>query len=164
MLVPIQLRRDIRSIWSAQNPILLDGEIGLETDSEPLRAKCGDGVSRWNQLGYFVPGNDWSSGPVRSALIEITDSAQIQLFSFPASIYRSAEFTLQITDPTRCQTGKIRIQHQNAQIRFLEYGCVFDPERILDFVAVFDGPSLCLRGIPLRFPLEVRVQCVLFFS
>lgn len=47
----IQLRRDTAARWAEINPVLLEGEIGFETDTR-LR-KIGDGVNRWNELGYL---------------------------------------------------------------------------------------------------------------
>lgn len=42
-------RRDTTDNWRVQNPILLDGEIGIVTD-QPDRYKVGDGVTEWNAL------------------------------------------------------------------------------------------------------------------
>ena len=42
-------RRDTADNWRVQNPILLDGEIGIVTD-QPDRYKVGDGVTEWNAL------------------------------------------------------------------------------------------------------------------
>lgn len=42
-------RRDTAVNWQAQNPVLLDGEIGIVTD-QPDRYKVGDGVTAWNAL------------------------------------------------------------------------------------------------------------------
>lgn len=36
--------------WTAANPILLNGEIGLESDTHKI--KLGDGVTAWNSLAY----------------------------------------------------------------------------------------------------------------
>ena len=47
----IQLRRDSSDNWAKVNPILLEGEVGFETDTK-LR-KIGDGVHRWNDLEYL---------------------------------------------------------------------------------------------------------------
>jgi len=53
----IQLRRDIASEWTAANPILAEGEIGIEKDASTPRWKYGDGVTAWSALPYFVPLN-----------------------------------------------------------------------------------------------------------
>ena len=50
----IQLRRDTASAWTAANPILAQGELGLETDTDQI--KVGDGTTAWNSLAYFNPG------------------------------------------------------------------------------------------------------------
>lgn len=47
----IQLRRDTAARWSEINPVLLEGEVGYETDTK-LR-KIGDGVTKWNSLPYL---------------------------------------------------------------------------------------------------------------
>lgn len=47
----IQLRRDTAEKWKSVNPILMEGEVGFETDTR-LR-KIGDGVNRWNDLEYL---------------------------------------------------------------------------------------------------------------
>lgn len=49
MPVSIQLRRGTAAQWSAANPVLAVGEIGLVTDD--LSYKIGDGVTAWNALG-----------------------------------------------------------------------------------------------------------------
>ena len=48
--VKVQLRRDTATNWSTENPTLLAGEIGIETDT--LKAKVGDGSTAWNSLSY----------------------------------------------------------------------------------------------------------------
>lgn len=52
----IQLRRSAASAWQAANPILANGEAGLETDTS--RLKIGDGVTAWNALVYFDGARD----------------------------------------------------------------------------------------------------------
>lgn len=51
----IQLRRDISTKWTEINPILMEGEVGFETDTK-LR-KIGDGVTPWNNLDYLAAEN-----------------------------------------------------------------------------------------------------------
>lgn len=45
----IQPRRDTAARWAAANPVLLEGEWGVVTDS-PSQYKIGDGVTAWNDL------------------------------------------------------------------------------------------------------------------
>lgn len=47
----IQVRRGSSSNWNSQNPILEDGELGFENDSNKL--KIGNGVSNWKSLDYI---------------------------------------------------------------------------------------------------------------
>ena len=51
MTVRIQLRRDTAAQWQSVNPTLLNGEIGIETDT--LKFKIGNGL-RWNQITSYA--------------------------------------------------------------------------------------------------------------
>jgi hypothetical protein len=53
MSVTIQLRRDTAANWTADNPVLNQGELGVETDTD--KGKIGDGATAWNSLGYWAP-------------------------------------------------------------------------------------------------------------
>lgn len=46
----IQLRRDIASNWTLENPTLAEGEIGVVTDTGAY--KLGNGINSWNTLPY----------------------------------------------------------------------------------------------------------------
>ena len=48
----IQYRRDTKARWAEVNPVLMEGEIGLEIDTKNI--KMGDGVHAWNELEYGV--------------------------------------------------------------------------------------------------------------
>lgn len=48
----IQLRHDTAANWASVNPVLLEGEVGLETDT--LKQKVGDGTTAWNDLPYNI--------------------------------------------------------------------------------------------------------------
>lgn len=54
MSVNIQIRRDTAAAWTSNNPILLIGELGYETDT--LKHKMGDGVNPWTALAYTSTG------------------------------------------------------------------------------------------------------------
>jgi hypothetical protein len=51
MPVRIQFRRGISSEWTTANPILAEGEIGLESDNRKF--KIGDGATAWASLPYI---------------------------------------------------------------------------------------------------------------
>ena len=53
MATKIQLRRGTAAQWAAADPILAEGEIGLELDTG--KRKIGDGVRSWTALPYDLP-------------------------------------------------------------------------------------------------------------
>ena len=46
----IQLRNDLAATWNSKNPVLLKGEMGVETDTRKI--KIGDGTTAWKALSY----------------------------------------------------------------------------------------------------------------
>ena len=46
----IQLRNGTAAEWTAKNPVLLKGEMGIETDTHKI--KVGDGSTQWSKLAY----------------------------------------------------------------------------------------------------------------
>tara|TARA_R110000803_G_scaffold84892_2_gene151140 strand:- start:14 stop:325 length:312 start_codon:yes stop_codon:yes gene_type:complete len=52
MATQIQTRRDTSANWASVNPILLEGEMGYETDT--LKLKVGDGTSLYTALTYTI--------------------------------------------------------------------------------------------------------------
>lgn len=46
----LQFRRDTKTRWEEINPVLMEGELGLEIDTR--NGKMGDGVHAWNDLEY----------------------------------------------------------------------------------------------------------------
>ena len=60
--ITFQLRRDTSANWTFYNPTLLNGEIGINTDT--YQFKLGDGTSTWTQLPYNgLYGGDGPTGP-----------------------------------------------------------------------------------------------------
>lgn len=55
----IQSRQDTTANWTAQNPVLLKGEIGIEFQTNATAWKVGDGTTRWASLPYVTG----STGP-----------------------------------------------------------------------------------------------------
>jgi hypothetical protein len=50
MSTTLQFRRDTASNWTTNNPVLAQGELGLETDTHAY--KIGDGATSWANLSY----------------------------------------------------------------------------------------------------------------
>jgi hypothetical protein len=61
MAVRLQLRRGTAAQWTSANPLLMQGEMGIETDT--LKVKIGDGVTNWTTLPYFTQGATGATGP-----------------------------------------------------------------------------------------------------
>lgn len=59
MSVQIQFRRGTAASWTSANPVLAEGELGLETDS--LAYKIGDGATAWSALSYATLGGTFVS-------------------------------------------------------------------------------------------------------
>ena len=48
----IQLRRDAAASWTSVNPVLAQGELGYEIDTDKF--KIGDGTTAWTSLAYIL--------------------------------------------------------------------------------------------------------------
>jgi hypothetical protein len=59
MAKQIQIRRDTSDNWTNTNPILAQGELGYEIDTNLL--KIGDGLTAWTSLPYFASGGEAST-------------------------------------------------------------------------------------------------------
>ncbi len=65
----IQIRRDTAANWTSANPILAQGELGVETDTSKI--KIGDGTTAWSSLDYLID----TGGYLTSAAIGSTVQA-----------------------------------------------------------------------------------------
>ena len=66
MATKIQLRRGLAETWTSVNPILSEGEMGIETDTQKF--KFGDGATEWSSLPYASSG---SSGDIPTKLSQL---------------------------------------------------------------------------------------------
>ena len=64
--ITIKLRRGTAAQWTSSNPILSDGEVGLETDTRKF--KVGNGFGQWTSLQYWG-----GAGGGASEFIDLTD-------------------------------------------------------------------------------------------
>ena len=67
MATRIQIRRGTAAEWASANPILAQGELGAELDTDSI--KVGDGTSDWNSLGYVTGGAGPYMLPLTSSTI-----------------------------------------------------------------------------------------------
>lgn len=72
----IKLRRDSAADWTSADPILAEGELGLETDTTKI--KIGDGTNNWSDLEYF--GNLESLNNVGDVVITSVSTGQVLQF------------------------------------------------------------------------------------
>jgi hypothetical protein len=84
----IQLRRDIAANWVSNNPILLPGELGIETDT--LKFKIGNG-SRWNATTSYA----FKAGEA-NGLATLNDLGKIPTSQLPDSMSVSADLAAAI--------------------------------------------------------------------
>jgi len=61
----IQLRRDLSSNWNNSNPVLDQGELGVELDTN--KVKIGNGVDQWTDLEYLKGDVSTIQGPTGAA-------------------------------------------------------------------------------------------------
>jgi hypothetical protein len=86
MAVQIQLRNDTAANWTAANPVLAAGEMGVETDTDQL--KLGNGIDTWTALPYGgLRGSDGADGApgVVSATSPIQYNPETQTVSIDQS-------------------------------------------------------------------------------
>ncbi len=67
MAVQIQFRRDTAAAWTAANPTLAAGELGLETDTSFY--KIGNGSTAWNSLAYGTIAGVPANNSITTAMI-----------------------------------------------------------------------------------------------
>lgn len=66
----INQRHDFAGAWLSENPVLMAGEVGWETDTR--KSKLGDGVTTWNDLPYTAAGIDATKADVGLSEVDNT--------------------------------------------------------------------------------------------
>lgn len=80
MATKFQFRRDTTANWTVNNPVLSEGEMGLDTDLNQF--KIGDGVTAWTALPWAVNGaviddgvtgvgSTWSSSKISTEILNM---------------------------------------------------------------------------------------------
>ena len=90
----IRLRRDTEANWSAANPTLLNGEMGIETDTR--RYKVGDGVTAWSSLSYYIEGvlARGQASKMTSGTITIASAGTYQSTGLTATFDTSTDYNM----------------------------------------------------------------------
>jgi hypothetical protein len=130
-----QQRRDTASNWTAQNPTLLAGEIGYETDTGYI--KVGNGSTAWTSLGY-VDGTKISAYPLATADIAddaITSDKLANDITIANDLTVTGDFTVNGTTTT-IDTQTLTVEDKN-----IELGVVTTPTDV-----TADGGGITLKG------------------
>jgi len=100
----LQFRRDTAENWAEYNPILADGEIGIERDSG--RFKLGDGIHQWSELIF-------SSNRLKDDYFAYIDKEDMDSISYGS--YG------EITEVTLKNGCKKLYYYENSQLTKIEY-------------------------------------------
>ena len=100
----IQLRRDGAQQWANINPILAQGELGIEIDTS--RIKIGDGVTPWNSLKYERPLETESNAA--NTLVKRDADGNFQAGAITATLIGNAATATRLANARQIQlTGQI---------------------------------------------------------
>lgn len=70
--VKIINRNDTADNWKSANPILKEGEIGIDNTNKQI--KLGDNETAWNNLQFYQPKVDWQNVQNKPAIPQPNDS------------------------------------------------------------------------------------------
>ena len=106
MAVSILLRRGTAAEWAASNPILLEGEVGVETDTKKL--KVGDGLTAWTSLPYITL-TPTAAASLYATIANPSFTGTVTLDTGVTLVFEGAtannfETTLTVVDPTADRT------------------------------------------------------------
>lgn len=73
--VKIINRNDTADNWKSANPILKQGEIGIDNTNKQI--KLGDNQTAWNNLQYYQPRVDWQNVQNKPSIPQPNDSKVI---------------------------------------------------------------------------------------
>ena len=94
MPVQIQFRRDTAAAWTAANPTLAAGELGLETDTSFY--KIGNGSTAWTSLAYGSIAGTLADDSVTTAKIadDAVTAAKLADTAVAAGSYTATNITV----------------------------------------------------------------------
>jgi hypothetical protein len=150
MAITIQLRRDTEQNWTTNNPVLASGEIAFSTDQYNI--KIGDGVSNWSSLEYLTANNssitidNKANIDTSTTTVSTTNATTINITS--GSVYRSAEYLVQVTQGSKQTLSKIVMIHDGTTANISEYAVIeLGGTRIpLTISATISGTDILLQA------------------
>lgn len=122
----IQFRRDTRARWAEINPVLMEGEVGLEIDTQNI--KMGDGTHAWNDLEYGIGYSNVTNEPGNNENLVISQKATTELVrgvkdGMTASEYptiRIEDFAVGVTETGSDRTAKV-LEKFNAWLNAVDF-------------------------------------------
>ncbi len=97
----LRLRRDTASAWTAANPVLLLGEVGIETDTRNF--KVGNGSSAWSALPYYLT----AVGSVVRGQVSKMDAGTIDIVTQSVYVSTGLTGTLDATTANGIELGTV---------------------------------------------------------
>ena len=110
MAYRILTRRDTSILWNYNNPVLLTGEQGYETDTG--RLKIGDGQTNWSDLPYLNVGLD----EISESLIPSSDRTYDIGATGPGNRWRNGYFQTVYVDAGTIYVGDSSITSKEGSI------------------------------------------------
>lgn len=89
----IQIRRDTAANWTSANPVLSQGELGIETNT--LKIKAGDGTTSWTSLGYLIDVGDYLTSSSTNTLTNKTITNLVFDGNYTEEVYTNSGTTLE---------------------------------------------------------------------
>ena len=122
----LQFRRDTKARWAEVNPVLMEGEIGLEIDTQNI--KMGDGTHAWNDLEYGIGYSNVTNEPGNNENLAISQKATTELVrgvkdGMTASEYptiRIEDFAVGVTETGSDRAAKV-LEKFNAWLNSVDF-------------------------------------------
>lgn len=163
----LQFRRDTKANWSSVNPVLMEGELGLETDT--LNAKIGNGVDAWNSLDYAKVIDNLSSEPGGSDNLAMTQKAVTELLKGTSS-YSDAknylflqvkDFSLDITETDKDKRSKLIIQKANEWLDAINFSDMSGVQKYLGTCKIaLDGRNCEVNHYVMSYANGIGMQVI----
>ena len=95
MAIRIQNRRGTASEWTAANPTLAAGEIGVETDTGKF--KIGNGVTAWDDLVYSSTRSGFALGDLTDVTTTNKTDGSVLYYDSSSSTFKADDVNTKLT-------------------------------------------------------------------